>query len=427
MTILERVNQSPYKAMYGRVVRFLRSKQQLTLRTLGEQIGFSHAFLRKVEMGQTAINAKVFNKINSALELELIYDEALERDFFYWYEQYHLSNLYLDTLGKQEAYEQLRSNREQHQNSLWMDQYYIVELGAYIAKPFSDEANIHQIFNDLSNIESLMDSKTLQIFLIYKGGYYFRINDMKRNRHTFIQAYEIGSNGRYGALTLFLLGLSYAQTFSVHKSNRLLSRALEMFKAQNNEMRVFATQIYMEFNHVLIGHYDQSEEMLKWGLDTAKRYELDGFANAIQIYLVIYYVKNQQYSHAKEQFETLNIKHLNDLFYEAYVNYKLNDYEGVLAAVDKAKPYIKKVHQHEFVDYYGILAVQAQAEASLDDAEIEGLLKSFFDEAKQQNAYYQIDVAYDMYTEYLRRHRKYKSAYFLTLDMVKLTKKSFEL
>jgi len=421
MNLLERVNQEPYKKMYGRVVRLLRNRQKLTLRTLSDQVNFSHAFLRKVEMGQTAISAELFNKINSVLEIDLVYDYQKEIDFFENFKEYHNAHLYLDILTKRQIYERIINNAAFHSNSLWMVEYLMVQMGETVSTPSKDKPLLHQLYNDLTSVESLLDDSMRQLYLIYKGSYYYLINDFKRNRHTFIQAYDIAPNGRYASLSLYFLGLAYANTFNLNRSTRLLSEAKHLFSQQNNEMRVFVCDMYITFNEILRNHLEGAESKLLDGIDIAKQSALDVFISSIRLYLIIYYIKTDQLKKAQDVLDHIKKPRLNLCFFDMYVHYKLNDTKRVMAINESVKPLMKRVMQHEFVHYYGIQAIIANTQ-NWPQNDKQKVLENFYKEAKRQKAYMQLDIAYQLYVEFLKQERKYKAAFDLTKDMVDITK-----
>jgi len=421
--ILKVINQETHLKKFGMIVRILRVRHRYTLRSLATQVGLSHAYLRKIELAQTTINRSVYDRLMSVFDFSLQCDREMELQFYEAWNTFNQSIIYLNRQSIESSFQSVNENREVHEQSLWMVEFYIMKLG-YKAQNFGQNiSELTQMHDELSSIENLMDPSLRQIYLIYKGNYYYHMNNPEENRKAFETILEMDTWNVYSAMAHYLLGLSYTMTFSLKRSNRYLWEAYEMFKRLNIEIRVETIRVFIEMNLMKMGTQDKTEHIFDKGLKIAKDQNLSEFARVINYDYAIYFLRNKLPKLALEKLDDIDRLSYQYYLYKAYAYSLLEDDAKVIEMIEEAFNQSIKLHMTNLVYYYGLNVLLAYHKN--DDAKMRENVKPFFEECIRQAAYFEIDLAYKFYKNYLSDHRRYKDAYELSSRMITLTKIAF--
>jgi len=423
MDVLKIVNEHVNKRRFGMIVRLLRYRSRHTLRSLAEQVNFSHAHLRKIELGETPITRRIFDYLMSNLNLELVYDEAREKDFYERSEKLHQDIIFLDKDGADATLKSLEDSHDYHANALWLVDYYLT-LFCYYSTLFAPDAQkLSFLNNELGAIENLMDDKQRQRYLIYRGNYFYHMGDLKRSKEAFEMADDINPSDHFAALTKYLLGLTYANTFQRQRSNRLLKEAMTMFERQGNDMRVVASHLFMAMNNMVMGHEKGVDQAYEDGVDFTRQYGLSILEKRLHYAYAIFNMKKKKFARAVEILDRISDKEPRHFFYRAYSYLGMGDKKQVEAILHQKDKMSTSNKPKELIYDYGLRFIECHMEN--DEKAYSETLRSFYREALHNEAYFEIDIAYLNYRDYLVSKRRYKDVYDLTKTMIDLTKKAY--
>ncbi len=411
------------KQRFGLLVRYHRLKQKHTLRSFAKILNISHAYLRKLEMGEAADNQQIFDLFCSHVGFKITNEGIDVKNTLSLIDTVHNSILYLDIQGIQNAIETLQKNHETINQSLLFVEYQLAVFAYQTTHVNVNKQKIIELYQALSGLESLLSEHDKQRFLIYTGNYHYHMGDFNEALKHFEDAKALQVDQGLCALANYLTGLIYAQTFQLLKSNEYLQRATDMFVEQNNDMRVITTYMYKNINNMKMGMIKGIEKSFHDVIGFCETHQLTVFKRQIQNNLLTLYIKECRYEDAVALLEELGYNQPRHVFLRAYIHYLQGDIDEAVAFSNRHINQLSMKNRGELLFVYGakVLALLREPES---DASRE-VRQRFFDETMRANAYYEIDIAYDFYKTYLVNKRQYKEAYHLALRMIEMTKKAY--
>jgi len=422
--ILSIINQDYYKKRFGIIVRLLRVRYRYTLRGLSEQVHLSHAYLRKIELANTSINRKVYDRLMGAFNFHIEYDAALEHEFYDQWKTFNQSVIHLNKTGYDSAYSAIMEKAKRHKHSLWMVEYLLLSIGYkfqtldYVGEDYT------QVHDELLSVEPLLDDSTKQFYYWVLGNYYYHIGDLLKSRRMIERIFTIDASESFLAIAYYLIGLSHSLTFSLKKGNRYLRKALRMFQEQHNYLRQETITVFIEVNQMKMAHFENVEKTFNQGLEAGKASGLSTFVRYVLYNYAIYHLKRGQPEEALHKLERIDVPSYRVYFYKAYIHHKMNDSDTVLASIEEASRKVDDDYSDNLMHFYGMMVLKAFH--INDDSLMEQYSSVFFDECMLRSGYFEIDIAYHFYKRHLIDRRRYKDAYKLANRMIAMTKKAFD-
>ncbi len=412
-----------FKKRFGLLVRYHRLNQRHTLRSFAKILNISHAYLRKIERGETSYNQQIFDLFCSHVGFD-ISDKAIdEAQILAKVETVHKSILYLDVDHIESSIKALQVEDALLHSSLLFIDYQLALFAYHTTHVYVHKRKIIELYQGLSGLESLMEPRDRQRFLIYTGNYHYHMGDYTSALEAFEASKALHVDSGLVALATYLIGLIYAQTFQLLKSNQFLQEATDMFVEQSNDMRVITTYMYKNINNMKMGMTTGIEKAFHDVIGFCDTHGLTVFKRQIQNNLLTLYIKEHRYDAAVELLTVLNYEQPRHVFFRAYIYYLTDQID---AAVGFAQKHIDKLSMRNTVELmfvYGVKVFSLLHEPNSDASK--EARKQFFNETMRSNAYSEIDIAYMFYKDYLMHKRLYKQAYGLTLRMINMTKKAY--
>ena len=424
MNIIHLINNDAYKKRFGMVVRMLRTRHRHTLRSLADLAGFSHAYLRKIEFGKPPVAHPMYERIMTALRHDIKYDPTLETKFFEAWEAFNRAVIAFDRSAVETAYNTIMEDSAFHKQSLWLAEYNIIQLGYIFHTLHMDIELSSQLQDELLSIESLLEPEVKQIYYVFMGNYYFLLEDPINNTQILDKLLEMDAETAYKAMAYYQVGLAYSMTFSLKKANKHFLMALEMFKTMSNHIRVEHLNAYIEMNNVKMNELDNAMEVFDRAIEMAERHGMNEFLDEVLFHCAVYHLKCDAPLKALEKLFRISGYSYRYYFLRAYAQCLANDMNAFRLSLNETKRLSSSIQPSELMYHYGI-EVLAHWHFN-DDAKLETVCKSFFNECMRSKGYYEIDIAYDFYKRTLMKKRKYKLAYELSNRMIAMTKTAFD-
>lgn len=422
--ITEIINKDEYRQKFGMVMRALRIRNRFTLRGLGGLINLSHAHLRKIEMAQTSINEKVFDRLMNVYHFNLEYDAKIESEFEYYCEQFHDSILQLNNNNMRKYYHLIQQKADVHKRSLWMVDYQIVELAYQCQTLDRFVDNLTILYDELNALEPLINPSSKPLYYIYMANYYYHIGLPKKSAASVQKIFDLNTWDKYTAMANYLIGMAYAKTFSLQKSNKHFNLSLKMFQNLNYTIQEKAVLVFIAINNIRMKYFNDIETIFNEGISLSKHYGLYDLIEYIHLHYAVYYFKKNAPLNALEQLDKSTIKTEQWFFYKAYAHYINNDIDTMNQTIESSFYADKEQRKTDLLYHYALKALLTPKMANTQSAN--AILKNFFEACQEQSMFFEIDIAYELYKSFLIEQRQYKKAFSLTKTMVQIAKNAFE-
>ncbi len=416
--LLDVVNR--HRQAFGRIVRFLRVRKKYTLRSLANKVYLSHAHLRKIEVGDTQITVKTLERLDSILNLDIIYDDELKKKFDHYKRILEQGIEYFDGEKLLEAVQGLEEDEDKHKRSFWMVDFYLAKLAYHNFTLFRYYGDATDIASDLSGIDKIMNEHQRQYFYLSRGVLNYNINDFSSALRDFELVRKQGRERWLKATASYFIGCVYSESYHLPKSNLHLDEAIQVFEEEQNTFRSMIAQIIRTGNRIRIGHVENVKEELEKQKEFAKAHELERPLYNIQMNEALYHLTQQEYDAALEVLDIIQNQTPGSYFYRAYAYLQKGQCEKVLENIVDVPEDENPLNRRYLVHRYSLAFLKAYCECDRD--EYEHALKRFLDEAMNHKAYFETRIAYDYMVDFLQRKRRYKEAYQLTEEMIAITK-----
>ncbi len=414
-------NLSENKEDFGYAVRILRTRRNESLRDLARKAGFSHAHVRKIETGSTAIGRDVFTRLSRVLDLDLTFDEEEKATFKDLEERLEYAFLYLDHDATERLYKQLQDPRDIHGHSLWMTDYMVVMLGcAYLGRTGSPE-DADSLVGELTSVAALFPPEKKQKFHVYRGAHYYHWNHFDEAIEDYRQAIDLAVNRSHTALAHLLLARTYNETGHLTESSHHIEKARDMFEKDQNVLRVSECDAVEISNMIKAGIRVGVEERLEKIVATAHRYGYTALESFLETAWALYHYFGKDYDKALERLDKAKDDTTRGHYFRALLLLKQKGPQAALSHIESLPRESDKTGRFDMYEK-GISFMRVYAEKGLAESKKE--LEMFFETAWEQMAPVTADVAYSYYIRLLKEKRRYKEAYEATKKMITMTKRS---
>lgn len=422
---IEQLQDGQNKRRFGCLVRYYRQMHRYTLRSLARQLGFSHAYLRQIEIGKANISQRSFDYLIRALGITPFYDAFEEQAFYTVFENVTNDLLYLNIGPLNKIIETQKKKHQQHMQALWALDYFIMMLLYDSMKPNIDVHELSKTYDNLMKVKSLLSQQQKLFLFIWGANIYYHANDSYGVIKILHEAIDLKLNHDFVALVYYLLGLAYGETFKLIRSNRYLDSAIQKFDQQNNDFRSSITKIYQTLNAVKIGRKEGIEQALHEAVAFSKQQDLKRFTTLIYRHLIVFYTKHKNYTDVFRTLKYWSEDTIFSCFYEVYARLNVTKDKKELTSVINSCDTISDHHlQKNLIYLYGLRFLKAYIHN--EEEKYDSLLKQFFLEAVKSESYFEIDIAYDYYSWFLQKERRYKEALMLSEKMIEITKIAYD-
>jgi len=419
---IDRLESQENRILFGRFIRLVRYRRNHTLRSLAKLIDISHAYLRKIELGQTPITRKVYERLSSILDFTLD-ENIMEYHVFYdMIRSIHRDILYLDLASAANTVKTLEMRHDSFQNTLYAVDYFLALFAFKSVDLEPDLETLREYHDLLTAVEPLMDESQRHFFYVYSGNYYYLQNSDEKSLKFFEAAQNMHYHPGMTAYATYLIGLSYSRTFQLPRSNRYLKRAMHLFEHQNNDLRVVATHIFITINDMKMGKKHGVEKAFIDGIGFSEQYDFKIFKRIIQNNLVVFYLKSGRFDDALRLIGEIGTQTLKLCFYRAYAHFMMGNEAKAYDIAYQCDCKSPQGDYDQLMYVYGLKSFTVQK----DDAKMKDtIFKRFFEETLNKRAYFEIDIAYQYYNDFLVQNRRYKEAYVVTDTLIGVTKKAY--
>jgi len=414
------INRPPNLKAFGRLIRILRTRHQLTLRALAEKVNFSHAYMRKVEYGETALRQHLYDRLCRVFDLDLCVDKTLQERFYDLKKTIEHDILYLNSLNMRTNLDVLEQDANLHAHSLWVIDYMILYVGCMTFVPYKDHRDADSTITELDSVVEMMSDAQRQRYYLYRGLYHYCENEHDAAVRDYQHSLSFDVVPGLKPLALYLIGRVYGETFRLPESNEYYRRAESFFHASNNEMRASNTRFLGCANRIKMRTFDGVVDVLDEALNFAHRHQLSSLASAVRFHYMLYHFLRREHEAALAMLAKTTEDSLRIRFYHA-----LNRFysRGAAAATD----YLEQLDlEHppagdRMILYrYGLRFLWRYVMGEPYEQELEW----FFQESFTTRSYIEVQIAYRYLVDLYEDTRRYKDAFELTQNIIAITKQA---
>lgn len=425
MLTIEAINEK-YLTSFGMMIRIERLNKHYTLRQLATLSGLSHTLINKIEHGNHALTEDVYKKLTLALHVTFQHDQAKNTFFYEMLPRIHDAIFYAAPKQVRKYMDIIFEDSDYYLHSICMVEYMILYIGEHTHVHILEAHNVTPFVHTLSQTIPLGSKSQQQRFYLYRAMYHYITQNIKAMLDDLHTGQALTPEIKLQGLYYYFFGRAESENFAISKANTYYLKAIEIFDKTNNIRRRMYAKLHYHVNQLKIYEYDTLDESLDALYAIAQKDDLVWMKHRSLLTRMLYYMLNNNYQMAIKTADLIDIKTIEYYGRLLYAYYKLNDYKTFTKYLKKAKRlYNKKdrffMYEH-IIDYLEVIMNDTKKNPSI----VEKKLKKAYQSALKRRAFFEIEVLYEHYIEFLTTHRRYKEACKLTQEMTRIVEKTIE-
>ncbi|MFW5838745.1 MAG: helix-turn-helix domain-containing protein [Bacillota bacterium] len=415
-----------YLKTFGMMIKIERLNKRYTLRHLAKLSGLSHTLINKIEHGNHTITEDVYNKLTLALHVSFHHDKEKNTFFYDILPHIHDAIFYADPKNVRKQMDIIFEDNDYYMHSICMVDYMILYIGEHTHVHILETQDATPYIHTLSQTISLGSKIQQQRFYLYRAMYHYitqNIKDMLEDLHT---GQALHPETKLLGLYHYFFGRAESENFAISRANKHYLKAIEIFDTTNNIRRRMYAKLHYHVNQLKIYEYDDIEDALTSLYAFAVKDDLTYMKHRTILTRMLYYMLKNHYEAAVDTSDLIDIKTIEYYGLLLYAYYKLHDNKNFNKHLKKAKRLYNKNDRffmyENIIDY--IESIMTVSDANPNS--IEKKLKSAYQSALNKRAFFEIEMLYGHYIDFLTTHRRYKDAYKLTQEMITIVEKTME-
>ena len=424
MLTLETVNN--HLSAFGRLVRIQRLYKRLALRDLAQKANLSHTLLNKIEHAKNLITESTFSKLEHALGMYFEEDEEKNRLFDREQVRIYDGIYYAQSQKVLSHFKRVQVHEAYYLNSLYAFDYVLLKIGTHAHVHNLEVNEIAVDISVISNVVTLCAENMQSIFYLYRGMYHFSLSDTMETIKDMLLALDAQPEEKYIPLIQYFLGCAYSYEYQINLANDYYKESLLGFEKYTNFRRTLYLQLFIAINDMKLYDYTGVKEAFENVLYFAKREGITWLTHVSQIHLVLMYMLRKDYDSALKMGEDIDYKSMRYYAFMAYCALRLKKkrlFNKFVKQSSGAVPEADKFNVYE----KALTMLILESKKEIVDAHIyEKSIKDFYDASLSARAFFELELAYDIYGAYLADQRRYKEAYELTNTMINIVQKTMQ-
>ncbi len=425
MLSVSRINEQ-YRQQFGIMMRIHRLKQRLTLRNLAKRTGLSHTLLNRIELGNATVTEDNYGKITDALGVVFLHDPSKNQVFDRMCDRIHAAIFYAETAKVDTWFSLMEETEDYYLRSLCVLDYLLAKIGAYIHIHERRAERVDEAIEWLSQIVGLMDEDEALLFSLYRGMHGYLKNDFQQCETAMQTIMEATRDFRYASLADYFLGRAQSETYRINEANASFTQAMQGFEETTNTRRAVYTRMYIAVNRMKLYEYKKADQAFIDVARFAESNDMMWLKETALIYLTIHAMLTGDYQRAIEVAEGVKYRTLQWYAITGYAYLRLDDKRRLaktLKDISKAAPMFDRNRLYESAINY--LRIHDNKTVHDPDKE-EAAIRQFYQAAKASNAFFELELAFELYREHLVSRRRYKDAYGLTREMIDIVQTTMQ-
>ncbi len=425
MLTIKTINEH-YLSLFGMMIRIERLNNRYTLRQLAKLSGLSHTLINKIEHGNHPITEEVYNKLTLALHVSFQHDEDKNAFFYKMLPHIHDAIFYADPKNVRKQMDIIFEDNEYYLHSICMVDYMILYIGEHTHVHISETYDATPYIYPLSQTISLGSKIQQQRFYLYRAMYHYITQNIKDMLEDLNSGQALHPETKLQGLYQYFLGRAESENFAISRANTHYLKAIEIFDSTNNSRRRMYAKLHYHVNQLKIYEYDEIDDALTRLYGFAEKDDLTWMKHRTLLTRMLYYLLNNNNEACINTAELIDVKTLEYYGLLLYAYYKLHDNKNFNKHLKKAKRLYNKNDRffmfENIIDYLELIMNVPDAEPN----SVEKKLKSAYQSALNKRAFFEIEMLYEHYIDFLTTHRRYKDAYKLTQEMITIVEKTME-
>lgn len=425
MLTIETINDQ-HLSSFGMMIRIERLNKRYTLRQLGKLSGLSHTLINKIEHGNHTITEDVYNKLTLALHVSFHHDEEKNAFFYQMLPHIHDAIFYADPKNVRKQMDIIFEDNDYYMHSICMIDYMILYIGEHTHVHILETHDATPYVHTLSQTIPLGSKIQQQRFYLYRAMYHYITQNIKDMLVDLNTGQALNPEIKLQGLYHYFYGRAESENFAISRANSHYLKAIEIFDKSNNIRRRMYAKLHYHVNQLKIYEYDGIGDALTNLYAFADKDDLTWMKHRTILTRMLYHMLNGNYENAIKTADLIDIKTIEYYGLLLYAYYKLSDNKNFDKYLKKAKRLYHKNDRffmfENIIDYLEVIMNDTDAKPSV----VEKKLKNAYQSALKKRAFFEIEMLYEHYINFLTIHRKYKDAYKLTQEMITIVEKTME-
>ncbi len=425
MLTIKTINNNQ-RSSFGQLIRTHRLLQRMALRDLSKKSMLSHTLLNRIEHAKNPITDASFTKLEQALDVNFLHDTSLNTLFEKEKKKLYDSFYYAQSHQTFDSYRILSEHENYYMKSLKVTDYLMLKMATYIHGQQFDVNDIALEVSILVDIIDLASVDSQSKFFLLRGMYHFLLFEFNQSISDLSKSHELIQEERLIPMIDYFLGRSYSAQYQTNLANTYYQNALAGFEKFTNFRRLIYVRLYIAINQIKMYEYDMVSDELYDVLKLAVRDNIAWVVHAGYIHLMYLAMLQRDYYQALAIGEKITYKSMQYYVLMTYSAYRTNNLKlakKIIKQSSGAAPELDAFNLYDKAMQYLKLVVLRSDE---DEKNIGKILKSFYETSQMSNAFFELELAYEVYREFLVEQRRYKEAYALTNEMIQIVQKTIQ-
>ncbi len=425
MLKITHINET-HRRTFGIMVRIHRLRQGLTLRRLATRSGLSHTLLNRMELGNATITHDNYQKLTDALGVVFLHDIKKNRVFSGMRDRVHDALFYAETPKVDTWFSMMEESEDYYMRSFCAIDYLLVKIGAYVHIHERNVEDVDDAVVWLSQVETLLDDEMRMVFSLYRGMHAYLKKDYRGCEAAMRQILDATRDFRHASLAEYFLGRAQSETYRINEANESFARAMQGFEETTNTRRALYARMYIAVNQMKLYEYEEADQAFLYVMRYADANEMMWLKETALLHLMLHAMLTGDYRRAVEVSGEVKYRTLQWYAMVGYAHARLGDTRRLaktLKETSKAAPMHDPYRLYETaLDY-----VRLYDKNKNQDAEEQGrALQRFYEAAKAANAFFELELAFEIYRDHLVSRRRYKDAYLLTREVIDIVQTTMQ-
>lgn len=405
------------KYLLGIFIRYHRTKQNITLNCLANDIGITKSYLSDVEHGKKYPAQYTLHKILSSLDIEFNEDIKLKVNL-----QEKLKKLfeYYSFLNDESYLKLLEDIKSKHyEYSFAFLTFYIITIFDNLCR-LRHFDNVKNQLSYLDKYKSFLDDYELVSYYFLKGRYYHAIKDFDNAKKYYLLVLKQNFND-YNILGITYCLLSTVEQYINNPIDAFYynQQASICFKENYNILRLLETDVYKANIYSRIHYYRQAIKIYHRVIEHTQVDQLHDIKELAYDNLAWMYIKERNYlqaiQYAKDSLNFETTSHYEELYiYIPYAYYKLDQCNESLLHIKKYLPFLEQSHHKYF-----LIALQSRINDEV--TKYIDYLNMYIDSLKKySNDYEMLIFVYRELADYYKDIEDYKYLSFVQNEIISL-------